>query len=366
MRVKVGVIIVTYQSESDIGPCLESLGRQTYSPFEVVVVDNGSDDGSVRIARPYGVHIIESKENLGFAGANNIGARYLIDERGCDSVLLLNPDTVSHERLIEELVETLYSSEEFGIVQGKLFLMNEKNLLNASGIRHHYLYFGYCEGYRKPDDNPSDRDIAVASGACLMFRKETLAALGYLFDDDFFMYHEDTDFCIRARLLGYRVMLSGKAIAWHDYRFGTGNKKKFFHMEKNRLFLIIQNYRALTLLLLAPAIIFMEAQVIVHAALEGWFIYKMRAYLWLIGNIGKALRMRRAVQASRVVEDGDIMGLFVTDIGFEEVHNAAIEYITNPVLHFYYGTVLGLIKFLQGGRACTGQGKGVKGVKHAG
>ena len=344
MEDRVCAIIVTYNSAQYIKACLESVLRQTYAPHNVIVVDNNSSDNSVESARDLGVHVIENKENVGFAAANNQGACYALDVLGCDFLMLINPDTVSDERLIESLVGTLKSGEDVGIAQAKIFLMNERELINASGIHHHYLYFGYCEGYRQPDVWGQDREIAVASGACLMVKARVLKSLDYLFNEDFFMYHEDTDLCLRARLAGYRVMLSSGAVVWHDYRFGSG-KKKFFHMEKNRLFLMFQNYRLMTLVLLVPAIMFTEAQVLLHSLMGGWFAYKLKSYLWLLVNIRSVFEKRASVQKNRKTNDLDLMRLFVTDISFESVDNPGLRYVTNPALRAYYRFVTWMLGF---------------------
>jgi GT2 family glycosyltransferase len=232
-----------------------------------------------------------------------------------------------------------------------MFLMRDRDILNASGILHHYLYFGYCEGYRQPDRWGADREIAVASGACLMIKARVLDSLGYLFNKDFFMYHEDTDLCIRARLAGYRVMLSANAVVWHDYKFGSG-KMKFFHMEKNRLFLMLQNYQCLTLVLLVPAILFTEAQVLLHSLMSGWLGYKLKSYLWLLSNMGEILKKRRMVQKNRKVSDLQIMGQYVTDISFEALDNLGLKYITNPALRAYFRLVKGLLRIFGGRDAC--------------
>ncbi|HLB24769.1 MAG TPA: glycosyltransferase family 2 protein, partial [Nitrospirota bacterium] len=200
----VAVIIVTYNSGQYVKDCLESLGRQTVKPRAVVVVDNASSDDTVDAARAFGADVIVNAGNAGFAAGNNIGARHAVGKYGPEYVLLLNPDTVAHERMIEELQTTLDADPRAGIAQGKIFLLREKGILNTDGICHHYLYFGYCGGYGLPDRDEGDREIAVASGACLMIRRDVLERVGYLFLDEFFMYHEDTDLCIRARLLGYK------------------------------------------------------------------------------------------------------------------------------------------------------------------
>ena len=339
---KVAVIIVTYNSAGYIGECLGSLARQTHTAHEVIVVDNASSDDTVHAASGYGAHIIKNHGNLGFAAANNIGASYAINQLGSEYIILLNPDTVAHERMIEELLETMKSHPGCGIAQGKVFLMQDKALLNTSGNILNYLYFSYCDGYKKPDFITADKVIPVASGACLMVRAEVLDKIGWLFNEDFFIYHEDTDLSVRAMMAGYSVMLSSKAVVWHDYRFSS-SKVKFFHMEKNRLFLLLQDHEPLTLLLLLPAVLFTEAQVLFFSIINGWLGYKIKSYFWLLANFGRLLKRRRQVQAMRRVRDAGLFGQYAYEINFEEVNNPGLKYITNPALRLHYKAVSRLI-----------------------
>jgi len=350
MSGNVGVVIVTFNSRRYVEGCIGSLMRQTYRDFDMVVVDNGSTDGTIEELKRFGVHVISNRENMGFAAASNIGAEYAFGKLGCGCVLLLNPDTEADKDLIKELLATLDERGGMAVVQGKLFLMGERELLNTAGNRLHYLYFGYCEGFKQRDTYPHDREIGYASGACMMMSRELMSRLGYLFPDEFFMYHEDTDLCMRARLMGFGSVLSAKAVAWHDYRFGSSGGK-FYHMEKNRLYLLIQNYRAGTLALLLPAVVFTELQVMLYAAMNGWFGWKLRSYGWFFKNMGKVMERRRAVQASRTVSDLGAMGGMVTDISFREVDNPGLRYITNPVLKYYFKFVTAVLALAGEARA---------------
>lgn len=341
---KIGVVVVTYNHKAYVKGCFGSLAGQTHKNFATVVVDNGSTDGTIEMLKDYDVHVIESGGNAGFAEGCNIGARYAVRELGCGYILLLNPDTESDKDLLKEMLASIKAAGEMSIVQGKLFLMADRDRLNTAGDKLHYLYFGYCGDFGKKDSYKADVEIGLASGACLMFSRVLLERLGYLFAPEFFMYHEDTDLCMRTRLLGGRLFLSAKAVAWHDYRFSSPGGK-FYHMEKNRLFLMLQNYRAGTLALLLPAVVFTELQVMLYAAMNGWFGWKLGSYGWLFENMGKVMERRRAVQAARRVGDLDAMGGMVTDISFHEVDNPGLRYITNPVLKYYYRfvtSVLGL------------------------
>ena len=344
MNGKVAVIVVTYNHSAYISECILSVRRQSWKDLALLIVDNGSTDDTVRQARALGAEVIEPGENTGYARGNNIGAEHA-EASGADFLLFLNPDTVCHERMVEEMVRTLSKDDRTAAAQAKVMLLREMELLNTDGIIVNFLYFSYCGGYRKKDTGGGDREIAVGSGSCLMVRRGAAKAFGGLFKPDFFMYHEDTDLCIRARLMGKRCMLSDGAVVWHDYRF-HGSGRKFFHMEKNRLFLLAQNYKAVTLAALLPAILFTEMQVLGYSAMKGWFINKAASYVWLIKNLRFVRDNRKAVQSRRVVEDWRLMENFCGEISFEEISNPALKYITNPALKAYFAVLRPVLKFL--------------------
>lgn len=339
MDEKVCAIIVTFNSEKYIGELVNSLKRQTH-PVEIVVIDNGSIDGTVKIAEEAGAAIIKNADNLGFAAANNIGAQHARSIFSPDFLLLVNPDIIAHERMVEEMLKTFLSAPGSAVVQAKLFLMKERYLLNTAGNAIHFLYFSYCMGYRKKDYAFSDEEIPVASGACMMIKEKALKSIGKLFNDVFFLYNEDTDLCLRARIMGYNIVLSANAVGWHDYTFISGNNEKFFHMEKNRLFLALQNYRLITLVILSPAFLFTEAQVLLFSLMEGWLSYKIRSYFWLISNLKNIRQSRREVQGKRILKDRELMKLMTPNLNFEELKNPGIRLITNPALKLWRGIVI--------------------------
>jgi len=352
---KVLAVVVSYESGRYMDACIGSLLRQDYPELEILVVDNASTDDSAARAEALGVKVIPNRLNVGFAAANNQGADYA-SEHGAKYLLLINPDTESDPTLVSELVRSMDTAPDIGLAQAKVLLMKDRARINTAGIAHHYLYFGYCDRFGEPEGSEKeDRDVAVGSGSCLMLRMSVLKELGYLFDPDFFMYHEDSDLCIRAWLLGYRTVVSARAVVWHDYRFGT-SRLKFYHMEKNRLYLLLRNYRALTLWLLLPALLFTEAQVVLYSIFKGWSSSKFRAYAWLFENIGKVMEGRREIRAMRVRRDYDMLRLFAPTLDFVDIKNPAVSYITNPLLwawHVFVKVVLGVVEPYPGRGGCS-------------
>src|SRR5579859_7798728 len=205
LRGQASVLVVNYNGARFLPGCLDSLLASKAPYREVIVVDNASTDGSLLVLERYPwVKVVKSSSNVGFAGGNNLGLRHCLGEY----VLLLNNDTVVPAGFLQPLVEYLEQHPKVGAVQGKMVLPNYGNALDVCGSFLTRFGFPYHYGYFKPDGVMYQRNYPVFSGkgACLMFRRELVSrAGGFLFDDDFFCYYEETDFCHRVWLAGYEV-----------------------------------------------------------------------------------------------------------------------------------------------------------------
>ncbi len=204
-RPLVSILIVNYNGAEVLKDCLESLRRLTYPRFEVVVVDNASTDSSAEVLARYpSVRVVHSDHNRGFAGGNNFG----LPSCSGQLILLLNNDTIVTPDFLQPLVEYLCNHPQVGIVQGKMILSRHGNALDVCGSFLTRFGFLYHYGYWKKDAQKYDRSYPVftVKGACLLFRRALIDAVGgYLFNEDFFCYYEETDFCHRVWLAGFEV-----------------------------------------------------------------------------------------------------------------------------------------------------------------
>ena len=211
----VSILIVNYNGVTVLIDCLESLRLVTYPRFEVVVVDNASTDSSLEVLAQYPeIRILRSNYNRGFAGGNNYGLPACTGEL----VLLLNSDTVVTPPFLQPLVQYLCAHPRVGIVQGKMLLSQHGNALDVCGSFLTRFGFLYHYGYWKQDLPKYDRSYPVftVKGACLLFRRELIKAVGdYLFNEDFFCYYEETDFCHRTWLAGYEVHFVHDSVIQH-------------------------------------------------------------------------------------------------------------------------------------------------------
>jgi GT2 family glycosyltransferase len=246
VRPLVSIIIVLYNSAEHIRPCMASLGKLEYRPFEVIMVDNGSVDDSPRIAREESstsgldcvVH--QLARNRGFAAANNQGFHLASGE----VLLLLNPDTEVFPDMVDELVNAL--REPNAAVAGcKIYYPDRKTIQHAGGyIRDNGLTMHY--GADELDEGQYDemKDTAYVTGAALAVTRDVFIRVGMLDEGYFPAYFEETDLCLRVRRLGYRVVYAPGARLVHYESTTTGKftRRYYYLYHRNRIRFMLKNY----------------------------------------------------------------------------------------------------------------------------
>ena len=237
----VSIVIVTYNSESDIKDCLNSLSKYVKKEnFQVILVDNGSKDGTIKFVKKFypRVTIHKNRKNLGFAKAVNIGLRKV---RG--DALLLNPDTILNKGLLEKLSEI---SKIGGIAAVAPKIMNfdgsiQPSCGNFPSAINIFLdripvirdLFPISEIIRKKAFYEKKQKVNWASGTCLYLTKKGLEVVGEL-DEDYFMYLEEVDWCYRAAKRHLKIIYTPKASIYHkdQGKSPTYSPAKFFNMRK--------------------------------------------------------------------------------------------------------------------------------------
>ncbi len=334
---KVVVIVVTYNSARFIEGCFRALANTDRTGLDVgfVVVDNCSQDDSIARLRNFPwLSIVEAKENLGFSGGNNLAMRNAM-EAGADYVYLLNHDTEVTPSFLVEAVKAAEADEKIGSLQSLLLLHPDKELVNSTGNAIHFLGFGYCLDYRKPYAALGEigrKEIAYASGAGVLFRVSALRKVGLL-DEQLFLYHEDLDLGWRLRLAGYVNLLAPRSLIYHKYEFSR-SIAKYYYMERNRYVVFMKNLRLWTLAILALPLAATEIALFFVSFRSGWWKEKLRvyAYFFRLDSWMKLVRERRAIQATRVISDREIVRLFVSTISYQEVAGPFTAYIANPLM----------------------------------
>jgi GT2 family glycosyltransferase len=208
------LVIVTYQSEAVIGPCLESIFRYTPEPISVFVVDNGSGDGTLRAAADFKeAVIIANGENLGYAKAANMGIR----AGSGDAIAVMNADTKVTEGWLEPLLDCLFSHAKVALAGPKM--VNRHNQLVSTGTDWNWKAPHFMELHR-PGLLEEQRDCMVINGACFLMKRGLIPQLG-LMDENYFFYFEETDYCFNAIHNGYRVVYCPQSLIYHAYESNT-------------------------------------------------------------------------------------------------------------------------------------------------
>jgi GT2 family glycosyltransferase len=218
-RPKVYVIIVTWNRADAVVRCVLSQNLLTYPNVEVVVVDNHSEDDTVeRLCSIFPeLTVLVNERNLGYTGGNNVGIQWGLS-RGADYFFILNNDAIVDPRVLDELVRVAESDRRIAVVGAKNVVMhNSKMLWAAWGDITYGPTLTRVHGRWKRDGRSYRRirDVDHVVGNGFMWRREALESIGLL-DTNFFGYHEDVDWCYRAKRAGWRVVYVGSAIVRHE------------------------------------------------------------------------------------------------------------------------------------------------------
>lgn len=299
-------VIVSYDTEShEIRAAVDSLLAQTRAPAEIVIVDNAAGGPLARELRGYapGVRTIASGSNLGYNAAVNLAAA----SSSGDYLLCLNPDARAEDGCLEQLAAVADSDTRIALV-GAQILLEDGATRNAGANPLHPTGISPSGGYGEPREQGPPRDVAVVSGACCLIRRASFLALGGHVEE-LFLYYDDVDLAWRARIAGMRVVYCPAAAVRHGYEFARRGRKWFF-LERNRVFSVLANYEARTLILLSPLLVASELGLLAVAARGGWLKQKLQSYGSLFALRGRLLAQRRAVQTSRRCADVKLLELF--------------------------------------------------------
>jgi GT2 family glycosyltransferase len=301
---EVSVIIPNWNGMAHLPACLDSLRHQTLKEVEVIVVDNGSTDGSLQLLeRRYPeVSVLALGENRGFAGACNAGIRAA---RGT-FVVLLNNDTEVEVNWLEEVLAAFECHPEAGMVASKMLLFDRRDRIHTAGDFYRVDGLPGNRGVWERDEGQFDEEEYVfsACGGSAAYRRSMLEQVGLL-DEDFFYSCEDVDLAWRAQLAGWRCIYAPRAVVYHKLSATGGGKTASFYDGRNAIYLLIKDYPG-DLWRAHWRDIFARQFHIAGEALKAWRGAAARARLrgqlaGLLLGVPRMLPKRRAVQRTRVV-----------------------------------------------------------------
>ncbi len=266
------IVILNWNGEVDTIEALDSVRGLNYPNFKTLVVDNGSRPESreaIRRAFPE-TEIVETGENLGYAGGNNVGLRLAL-ERGADYCLVLNNDVTVDPPMLDRLVREAESDPSLAILGPRVYRYDLPDALFYTGWKIDWRRWLF---HRVPAREPSGSllDVDYVQGCAMMFRTSFLREHG-LFDERYHLYCEDADLCVRAQRTGFRTVEAAAARLWHK-GFGSSGKrsalKTYYGLRNRLLFITLHAPPRNRLLLRAQLLVFdMGGQIL--NALAGFF-----------------------------------------------------------------------------------------------
>jgi len=218
-----------------------------YPRYKVVVVDNGSKDGSVEFVEFHypNIHLIRNEKNLGFAEGNNVGIRFALSQ-GADYVVLLNNDTRVEPDFLTHLIQRGEEEKEIGVLGGKVLMYFDPRIINSTGVNLNQFAYGWDRDFGEEVLRINrDRGEVLAVTGCLMaIKREVFGKIGLL-DPKYFAYYEDVDFCIRVwKETHFRVEYVPESVIYHKYSasIAEGSLLKKYLMIKNQYRIFFKHY----------------------------------------------------------------------------------------------------------------------------
>ena len=260
---KIAIVVLNYNGKENTLACINSIKKLNKSNYkvELIVVDNASNDGSSEaLSKIKDIMLVKNDKNLGYSGGNNIGIKHALS-LGSEYILILNNDTIVEKSLIINLIN---SAKKGDIVSPKIYFAKgfefHKNRYKKEDLGKVIWYaggkidwqnvIGIHIGVDEVDHGQFSKrlEINLATGACILIRRQVFKKIGF-FDEKYFLYLEDMDFCVRAKRAGFKIIFEPKAILWHKNASsggGSGSGLQDYYISRNRLLFATKYAKART------------------------------------------------------------------------------------------------------------------------
>ncbi|MFA5933080.1 MAG: glycosyltransferase family 2 protein [Microgenomates group bacterium] len=302
----VSVVIPSWNGIELLNDCLLSLEKQSYKSLEVIVVDNGSSDDSVKYIKSNfpKFKVVELSYNQGFSVAVNIGIKKSLGEY----IFILNNDTEVDKNCILHLVKALSKNQEVGMMASKILNFYQRDFIDNAGDELDTVGHLLVKGYGKKDGLKFSKQYSLflVSGGGSLFKREVFEKIGY-FDESYFMYMEDADLCFRAQLAGFRALFEPRAIIYHK-RMATSSKNlslveclNFRNMTMNIIkdfpvALLMHNFNWLKIILV-------NLNTLKYLIGKGYLMGALKAEWFILCNLRVLFEKRKIIQKSKIVSD---------------------------------------------------------------
>lgn len=319
MSTSVLIVVLNWNGIKDTEKCLDSLLKQTYKNFKILVVDNGSVDNSLEVLRDIenkneNITVIAHPKNKGFAGGVNIGIKYAI-KNDFDTVALFNNDAEADENWLSELVGG-FKNKDAAAVTG-LLLHEDGKTIDSTG--DYYSTWGMPFPRNRGDSVTKAADsgyVFSATGGATLYKTSLFKQIG-LFDESFFAYYEDVDVSFRAQLAGHKIYFTNKAIAYHKQGATSSKIPGFtvYQTFKNIPLLYAKNVPAGLLLPIGARLWLLYILIFVNAIKKGNGIQALKGWLASIGYFWtRSLWLRFEIQSNKKVSSKYISSIILHDL----------------------------------------------------
>jgi len=301
----VTILVLNFNGKAHLKKCLDSLLTTNYPHFNVFVIDNGSTDGSVEFLKSNypSVKVVKHHHNYGYA----LGYNLVIDKIENEYMVLLNNDILVKPDWLKELIAYI-KNEDVAAVVPKMKFLHNRTWINAAGGSCDIYGVGLNRGNGEVDMEQYDivQEVFYGNGGALLIKKRVWREIGP-FDERYFMYGEDLDWCWRARLKGYKIIYVPHAEVYHHWRGSGGSMVTL--LERHWFSTILKNYSFKTLIKIMPKYLALKAMktmwLITHAKSSVKFAV-MHAILWNLLNLRGTWRKRVHIQTLRKLPDSEI------------------------------------------------------------
>lgn len=287
---QIGIVVLNYKGVANTLECVESLKKINTSgySYKIVIVENNSQDGSAEeLSQLKDIELVINQENLGFSGGMNVGIKYCVN-RNFDGIVIINNDTYVDANFLNALIN---ASDVPGIVSPKIYFAPgyefHKNRYTQKDLGKVIWYgggeidwsniIGVHLGVDEVDKGQFKKhEISFATGCCMYISTSVIKKIGY-FDEKYFLYLEDMDFCVRAQKAGYKIIFEPRAIIWHKNAAaagGSGSKLQEYYFTRNRLIFGFKYAKLKTKIALLKHIITRSKDPVVRKALIDFLTFK--------------------------------------------------------------------------------------------
>jgi GT2 family glycosyltransferase len=309
------VIVVAYNSGHLLADCMSAVTAQTFEDFEILLVDNASNDGAVEALGPLDprVRVLRPGRNLGFAAGNNLAAR----EAKGKWLALLNPDAIAGPDWLAKIDDAVRRYPGFAMFGSTQLRASNPALLDGAGDHYHPLGVAWRGGEGGPAEIvDTDAEVFGPCAAAAIYRRDIFERVGG-FAESFFCYYEDVDLAFRLRLAGERCLQLARARVHHvgSVSAGAGSAFIHYHVTRNRIWTFLRGMPGPLLFVMLPTLVASLLLRLLLSPIIGDFSPRSRAIIDALRDLPRVLRERREIQATRKVGTLDAARFMTWSLG---------------------------------------------------